>query len=245
MHRYKLTLSYDGTAFVGWQRQAEGVSIQGLVEEALGPLEGAPVAVAGAGRTDAGVHAIGQVASASLSRSIDPGTLTRAMNFRLPSTVRVLEAESVADGFHARFDARSKTYRYRIWNAHVLNPFERDYVWHIPEPSLDVDAMAEAARVLEGEHDFAAFQGAGQIARSTVRTVFQAGLSHRDHLITFDIRGDGFLRHMVRAITGSLVEVGRGRHPPAWLEEVLDSRTRARAGRTAPAAGLFLVRVDY
>jgi tRNA pseudouridine38-40 synthase len=151
----------------------------------------------------------------------------------------------VPDGFHARFDARSKTYRYRIWNASVLSPFERDYVWHVPEPALDVDAMAKAARALEGERDFAAFQGAGQVAHSTVRTVFESSVTRRDDLITVEIRGDGFLRHMVRAITGSLVEVGRGREPAAWLDDVLDSRTRGRAGRTAPAAGLFLVRVDY
>lgn len=250
MIHLKLTIAYDGTGLVGWQRQPTGASVQGLLEEALAPLDGSPVVVTGAGRTDAGVHALGQVASVTLRRSISPASVVRAANMRLPPAVRVLTAEEVGPAFHARFHAVSKTYRYRIWNAEVLSPFERPYVWHVPGPLLDVDAMNAAAARLEGRHDFAAFQGTGSDAETTERTIFSASVTARlaparEPLITCEVRGDGFLRHMVRATAGTLVEVGRGRRPAAWIDEVLASRERGRAGRTAPAAGLFLVAVEY
>lgn len=278
MPHFKLTLAYDGTDFVGWQRQAVGTSIQGLLEDALAELNGSAVSIVGAGRTDAGVHALGQVASVLLDRDTDPGTVVRALNARLPAAVRVLEAQEVAPDFHARFTARSKTYCYRIWNCEVLSPFERPYVWHVPSPELDIDAMIQAAARLEGRHDFAAFRATGVETRTTERVVLSSRVvraegfedrqqlllaSDRDatppsgrsrraaadpprrSLITYEICGDGFLRRMVRAIVGSLVEVGRGRHPESWITEVLASKARGRAGPTAPAAGLFLVRVDY
>lgn len=245
MPLFKLTLSYDGTNFVGWQRQASGTSIQGLLEDALAELEGEPVAVTGAGRTDAGVHAIGQVASASLNRIVDPITVVRAANARLPEAVRVLDVVAMPDDFHARFHATAKSYRYRIWNAEVLSPFERAYAWHVPGPLLDVDAMAAAAAALEGRHDFAAFQTAGAETKTSERVVFSSCVSSAHPIITYEIRGNGFLRHMVRSIVGSLVEVGRGRYPATWMREVMASEKRANAGPTAPAAGLFLVRVEY
>jgi tRNA pseudouridine38-40 synthase len=242
---FKIVLAYDGTDYIGWQRQATGTSIQGLIEGALGELEGREVAVAAAGRTDAGVHALGQVASFSLERPIDTATLVRALNAHLPVDVRVLSASEASSSFHARFDARSKTYRYRIWNGDVLNPFERRYVWHVVG-ALDVEAMAAAARLLEGRHDFAAFQGTGSEAATSVRTIFQSAISHQQSaMIEFAVEGDGFLRHMVRAIVGSLVEVGRGRRPPAWMSDVLASKSRAMAGQTAPALGLVLASVRY
>jgi tRNA pseudouridine38-40 synthase len=256
----KIILAYDGTGFVGWQRQAAGTSIQGLVEDALRPLAGQDVAVAGAGRTDAGVHALGQAASLTLDRSIEPATIVRALNARLPPEVRILSAQEVPASFHARFSARGKSYRYRIWNAHVEHPFERRYAWHVTE-RLDVDAMAAAAALLEGEHDFAAFQAAGSDATSTVRTIAHCALrladqplsaciqsavpGSRSAMIEFDLAGTGFLRHMVRAVVGSLVEVGRGRRAPAWLGELVRGGRRADAGPTVPAHGLFLVAVDY
>ena len=245
MPTFKITLAYDGTDFVGWQRQATGRSVQGLVEDALTHLAGSEVAVAGAGRTDAGVHALGQVASFSLERIIDAAVVARALNARLPPTVRVTAAECVADGFHARFGARSKTYRYRIWNARLASPFELRYAWHVFAP-LDREAMDRAARLLEGAHDFAAFQTTGGSVRTTARVMTESRISAPTaDLITYDITGNGFLRYMVRAIVGTLVEVGRGQRGPESLAAVLESRDRGQAGPTAPPEGLFLVGVEY
>jgi tRNA pseudouridine38-40 synthase len=247
---FKLTVAYDGTGMVGWQRQAAGTSVQGVLEDALSDLDGRPVAATGAGRTDAGVHARAQIVGVTLTRSIEGDAVVRALNVRLPLTIRVLDATEVADTFHARFDARSKEYRYRIWNADVVDPFERLYVWHVLAP-LDRVAMAQAALVLQGRHDFAAFQGIGTDVQSTEREILfsrvTGGTSGVDAgpLITYDVSGDGFLRHMVRNIVGTLVEIGRGKRPPGWMAEVLASRNRAEAGVTAPPEGLFLMRVIY
>jgi tRNA pseudouridine38-40 synthase len=243
---FKLTIAYDGTDFVGWQRQATGISIQGLLEDALTELNGQPVAVAGAGRTDAGVHARGQVATAALTRQIDAASLVRAVNIRLPEAVRILDASPVADTFHARFHARAKRYRYRIWNADVLNPFERRHAWHVPM-RLDIAAMADAAARLEGTHDFAAFQGTGSDTYTTRRTLAtsRVGREGDTPLVCYDAAGEGFLRHMVRNIVGTLVEVGRGKQPASWIADVLASHRRAEAGPTAPPHGLFLMEVGY
>ena len=245
MSSFKITIAYDGGPFVGWQRQAAGTSIQGLIEDALRELDDREVAVAGAGRTDAGVHAIGQVASFTLVRDTPADVVVRSLNAKLPPEVRICSAEEVPASFHARFDAKAKTYRYRLWNADVLDPFERAYAWHVPG-ALDVDAMARAARFVEGRHDFAAFQTVGGAGGPTTRVMMSSTLTaSRGGLLTYDITGDGFLRHMVRAIVGTLMEVGRGRQRPEWICELIASRDRAQAGRTAPAHGLFLVRVDY
>jgi len=267
MPTFKIILAYDGTQLVGWQRQASGTSIQGLLEDALRELDQRDVAVIGAGRTDAGVHALGQVAGFSLERAIAPDALVRAINARLPDAVRVLSAVEAPPTFHARFGARTKIYRYRIWNGDVMSPFERAYAWHVPGP-LALEPMIAAARVVEGRHDFAAFQAAGSETLTTTRVVFSsrivaglklcattdAGLKScattdtgacDGRLVVYEIAGNGFLRHMVRNIVGTLVEIGRGRRPVEWVSEVLASRDRARAGPTAPAAGLVLVGVEY
>jgi tRNA pseudouridine38-40 synthase len=254
MRTLKLTLSYDGTRLVGWQRQAEGDSVQAVLEDALARFEGAPVTVHGAGRTDAGVHALGQVASAQVSFTHDAATLTRALNAQLPEDVRVLAVEDAPDGFHARFDARAKTYCYVIRNDALVSPFERPFVWHVPQP-LDADAMARAAAMLIGRHDFAAFRSVGTDVPDSVRTLTASAIARepaqapwlRDAgpLLTYRVTGDGFLRHMVRAIAGTLVEVGRGWRSPAEMEVLLQQRDRHAAGATAPPQGLFLVRVDY
>jgi tRNA pseudouridine38-40 synthase len=254
-----ITLAYDGTGFVGWQRQASGTSIQGLLEDALGEIE-AGVAVTGAGRTDAGVHALGQVASVSLEREIDAGVLIRAINARLPGSVRVCAARRVPASFHARFSARTKTYSYRISNGIVASPFERQYAWHVAA-RLDVEAMCTAARRLEGRHDFAAFQAAGSDVSTTERTITRSRIFVKDRaeddagglirvlpderMITYEITGDGFLRHMVRNIVGTVVEIGLGRRTPASIDALLAGRDRSAAGPTAPAHGLCLVAVDY
>jgi tRNA pseudouridine38-40 synthase len=245
MPSFRITLAYDGGPFVGWQRQASGTSIQGLVEDALREFDDADVAVAGAGRTDAGVHALGQVAGFTLRRPATADVVIRALNARLPPEVRVVAAEEVPPSFHARFDAASKTYRYRFATADVLSPFERAYAWHVPG-ALQVDAMAEAACIVEGAHDFAAFQTTGGVPGSTDRVISASTVvADADGLVLYEVTGNGFLRHMVRAIAGTLLDIGRGRRGPEWMRDVIASRDRSQAGKTAPAHGLFLVRVGY
>ena len=254
MRTIKLTLAYDGTDFVGWQRQARGRSIQGELERALAEIEGRPLAVAGAGRTDAGVHALGQVASVQIAHAIETPALVRALNAGLPPDIRLLAAEAVGADFHARYAARRKTYRYWLTSGPVASPFTRRYAWHVRKP-LDVDAMREAAALLAGRHDFAAFQAVGTEVASTVRTLhavdvgfgpaFASPPAAPAPALTIDVVGDGFLRHMVRNIVGTLVEVGAGRVQASRISAIVASRARRCAGPTAPPRGLFLVAVDY
>ena len=259
----KITLAYEGTAYVGWQRQAAGVSIQGLLEDALARLDGAPVVLHGAGRTDAGVHALGQVASARVANTHEPLVIRRALNAMLPGDVRVVAVEDAAPDFHARYGAAGKTYEYRIWQGDVQPPFVRTWSWHLSRP-LDADAMDRAVRPLEGTHDFSAFQSAGSSVTSAVRTVAcarvevrepcaevtgdpgpDAGAGTHGRIVVVRLEADGFLRHMVRAVVGTLVEVGEGRRDEASVAALLNSRDRAESGATAPAHGLVLVRVMY
>lgn len=258
MRTIKLTIAYDGTAFVGWQRQAQGASIQGLLETILSEIDGAPVAVAGAGRTDAGVHALGQVASCQVATHLDDDTLGRALNARLPVQVRVLSVEGVPATFHARFAAKGKRYRYVVANGPLVSPFAAGYAWHVTG-RLDVPAMQQAAALLLGTHDFSAFQSTGTDVPHGVRTVTGADvddvtarpptpLPHEatpgGRLLAFEVTADGFLRHMVRAMAGTLVEVGQGRRD-GDLIRLLASADRALAGPTAPPHGLWLVEVNY
>jgi tRNA pseudouridine38-40 synthase len=246
MRTVKLTLQYDGTDYVGWQRQESGESIQGVLEEALTRIEGQAVTVHGAGRTDAGVHALGQVASVRLSAALDDETLARALNANLPPAVRVACVETAADDFHARFSAVAKTYEYRIWNGPAVPPFYRLYTWHVPQP-LRMDLLQAGAGAIVGVHDFAAFQGSGTIVHTTVRTIASAVWSRADAdtPLVFDITGDGFLRHMVRSLVGTLVEAGLGRRPVEDVARLLACPDRSGAGRTAPPQGLFLTKVAY
>ncbi len=254
MRTIKLLLAYDGTDYVGWQRQARGRSIQGELERALAEIEGRPVAVVGAGRTDAGVHALGQVASVQLVGRIETSVLVRALNAKLPPDIRVLAAETVAADFHARYAARRKTYRYHLTNGPLASPFTLRYAWHVREP-LDLFAMREAAGRLPGRRDFAAFQNVGTEVASTVRTLHSIVVGPGaapfpappapGSPASVEVAGEGFLRHMVRIIVGTLVEVGLGRVEASAVTAILASRARERAGPTAPARGLFLVAVDY
>jgi tRNA pseudouridine38-40 synthase len=244
MRAFKLTIAYDGTSFVGWQRQPNGVSIQQLIEEACAPLVGRLPTVAGAGRTDAGVHALGQVASVTLDTDLSTTTVQRALNARLPPEVRVTAVEEALAGFHARFDAVAKSYRYRIAQGVWQSPFDRWFVWHSPV-ARDLEAMRRAACRFLGCHDFASFQAAGGPATDTVRTIH--ALEVRDHgrEVMIEVTGDGFLRYMVRAIVGTLAEVGLGARTPESVTDILAARDRGAAGETAPACGLTLVAVKY
>ena len=259
MRSLKLTVAYDGTSFVGWQRQAAGTSIQGLLEAVLSDIDGRPVEVAGAGRTDAGVHALGQVASAGVETSLGAATLQRALNARLPDEVRVLEVCEAPESFHARFSARGKRYRYLIATGQVISPFAGRYVWHVPGAPLDLRAMSAALSGLVGTHDFAAFQSTGTDVPHAVRTITEATVADVTSdppppiggevapggcLLALELAADGFVRHMVRAITGTLVEVGAGRRE-SDLARLISSGDRRAAGPTAPAHGLWLVRVVY
>ncbi len=260
----KLTLAYDGTPFVGWQRQAKGTSIQGLLEEVLARIEGAPVTVIGAGRTDAGVHACGQVASVRLMATIEVAALARALNATLPPDIRVIAVDEVPSSFHARYSAASKTYRYQIVSGPVATPFEWRYAWHMSE-RLDLDRVSAVAALFEGEHDFAAFRGSGSSVKTSVRHVHRSrfsrvavaaaqpgcawGFATEDppgtERVVYEVTASGFLRHMVRAIVGTLVEIGAGRREPGSIERAFRSGNRNDAGATAPACGLCLVRVEY
>ena len=246
---FKLTLAYDGTDFVGWQRQASGRSVQALLEETLSRIEAAPVTVIGAGRTDAGVHALGQVASVQLTRAIEAPELRRALNATLPPDVRALAVETAPDGFNARYAAHSKSYRYHIIADEVISPFERRFAWHVPG-ALDSAAMRRAAERIKGRHDFSAFQSTGSQVASTVREITFSQLNASPITetgldIIYDVRGEGFLRHMIRAVVGTLVEIGAGRLKADAVDQILASRDRRNAGPTAPARGLFLVAIYY
>jgi tRNA pseudouridine38-40 synthase len=242
----KLTIAYDGTDLVGWQRQPIGVSVQGLLEDALAAFEGGPVTLHGAGRTDAGVHALAQVASVSLTATHAPSAILRGLNAVLPPAVRVTGIADAPVDFHARFAAAGKVYEYRIVNAPFVSPFLARYAWHVPH-RIDRGAMREAGAALIGRHDFAAFQGTGSGVDETVRTL--SSLEWTDEaaegLLVVTLSADGFLRHMVRNIVGTLVDVGMRRWPPEAIAGILASGDRARAGRTAPPQGLFLVAVRY
>jgi tRNA pseudouridine38-40 synthase len=240
MRRIKIKLAYDGSAFHGWQVQPDLPTIQGVLEGIVSDMEGRPVPVAGSGRTDAGVHALGQVAAFSFENPIPLSNLRRAVNRLLPSAVRVLSAEEVHADFHPRFDAKAKTYEYRIVREEVCSPFEWPYVYHYPYP-LDEDRMVRFARALEGEHDFTVFAAADdrdREGRSKVRTVFSSVLEPGVGRLTYRIRGSGFLKHMVRNIVGTLLDAGRGN-----LQDL--AALPVKSGPTAPAKGLFLVSVEY
>ena len=246
MPTFKLTLEYDGRAFAGWQDQRERErTVQGELLRALREIASGPVRLMGAGRTDAGVHAEGQVASATLETRLDGATLRRALNAKLPSDMAVLAAEPRHEGFDARRDALAKRYRYQLWNGELPSPLREPRFWHFSEP-LDTALLEAGAARLVGTKDFASFRGAGSAVKTSVRTLHRVEVAGRAGAeIRLGFEGDGFLRHMVRNLVGSLVEVGSGRRPPAWLDEVVEAADRTQAGRTAPACGLLLEWVRY
>ena len=244
MPRFKLILEYDGSAYHGWQVQPGLPTIQGLVQEAVGRLAGGPVPVTGAGRTDAGVHALGQVASFEAPIALEPRVLQRALNAHLPRDIVVLQAAEVAPDFDARFSARSKTYRYTVLRREAPSAWHAGRVLFVPTP-LDGAAMVEATRAIVGCHDFSAFRAGTCAARSPVRTVYEAGWRFEGDFWHFEITANAFLQHMVRILVGTLLEVGRGRRRAGSLADILASRDRREAGKTALPHGLCLVEVHY
>jgi tRNA pseudouridine38-40 synthase len=242
----RLVLEYDGTDFAGWQEQAQGErTVQGVLTEALRSVCGGAPVVVGAGRTDAGVHARAQVAGVEIATRLAPAELVRALNARLPGDLAVRGVEVAPEGWHPRFSARRKLYRYAIWNGREPSPLRARTFHHVPQP-LDVAAMQDAAKALAGTHDFRSFQAAGSDVEETVRTLFRAeAQGDTGGEVAIDLLGDGFLRHMVRNVAGTLIEVGQGRRPAASLPALLAARDRSQAGRTAPARGLVLLHVDY
>ncbi len=240
----RLTLAYDGTAYHGWQTQRGVPTVQGLLTEASERVFGHPVKLVGASRTDAGVHALGQMASLSVESRLHVLAIRAALNSQLPPDIRVTEVAEAAPGFDARRSARSKRYLYLIDNEPLANPLLRRYAWHISQ-RLDLPSMRNALRSLRGKHDFSAFCAASGRDRTPTCTVYSARLLARRNLVTVLLSADSFLHHMVRNIVGSLVEVGRGHRPVEWMADLLLGQDRRRAGPTAPSRGLTLLRVTY
>ena len=242
MRVIRLTIAYDGTDFCGWQRQPDSRTVQGAIEEALAGLAGKRVPVVGAGRTDAGVHAEGQVATFRTALRLGNEEMLRALNALLPKDVRVFSVQTAPPDFHARRSARSKVYRYRIWNGPRVSPFLFRYVLHWPG-RLDFEKMAQAARLFERKADFTAFSS-NRLLRP-VRRVLRSELGKKGREIIYTVEADGFLRYMVRTMVGTLLEVGRGRVEPAMIEELFSRKKRSLASPTAPAKGLCLIKVVY
>jgi len=261
----RLILSYDGAEFAGWQVQPGRTTVQGALASAIGRLSGENVLPQGSGRTDAGVHALAQVASFATASTIPTENWMKALNDNLPPSIRVLEVTEAAPEFHARKSARAKTYRYRIHRGAICPPFLARYVWHYPYP-LEESAMVAAARVVVGEHDFTSFaavdperverMAAGENVRTegirttniqttNVRTIFSSIWTREDEELIYTVRGSGFLHHMVRNLVGTFLLVGKGTVSLEDLRRILDARERTAAGPTAPASGLYLVEVEY
>ena len=245
MPRYRILVEYDGTPFLGWQRQAQGASVQGALEVALLQFCGEAASVRGAGRTDAGVHALGQVAHFDLAKSWEPFRVREAVNFHLrPAPVVVLDCSAADDGFDARYSATARHYRYRILCRRAPPALDRDRVWWVPV-TLDCEAMATAARVLLGRHDFTTFRAAQCQANSPLRTLDRLDVAREGEEIFIEASARSFLHNQVRSMVGSLKLVGEGKWTMRDLEAALRAKDRAACGPVAPAAGLYLVRVDY
>jgi len=250
MRNIRLLLAYDGSEFSGWQVQPDAPTIQGTLASAIGRVTGEKVLPQGSGRTDAGVHALGQVATFPTESPIPAANLVKALNDLLPPSIRVLEACEAAAEYHARKSARSKTYRYRMYRDPICPPFLARYVWHYPFP-LDENAMQQAARLVIGEHDFISFaavdpeRGHDDETISNVRRIFVSTWKRAGAELIYTVQGSGFLHHMVRNLVGTFVLVGKTTLKPENIDEILQARNRTAAGATAPASGLYLVNVDY
>lgn len=249
MRTFKLLVSFDGTNYFGWQAQSGHRTVQETIEAAIARVTSQNVRILASGRTDAGVHALGQVVGVRLDTRLTPKILCRALNAVLPHDIVVLDVSEIHDGFHPIREVRRKRYRYLIYDGSVREVFRRNYCWHYNRGRLDDQAMLHAALPLIGTHDFSSFETSGAPRKHSVRTIYdltiERGRGDEENFITIEVEADGFLYNMVRAIVGTLVEVGRGAQGETWPAEVLRAADRRFAGPTAPPQGLFLVKVDY
>lgn len=244
MRNIKLTIEYDGKDFNGWQKQPNKLNIQGEIEKAIERITGEEVELNASGRTDAGVHALGQVANFKTNSNIPIEKISIALNTNLKKSIRILNAEEVDERFHSRLSCKEKTYRYVINNSEYGTAIYRNMEYCFPQ-KLDVETMQKAAKYFEGEHDFKAFKASGTSSKSSVRTIFKAEVTKHEDRIYIELTGNGFLYNMVRIISGTLLEVGMGRIKPEEVSEIIESKDRLKAGKTLPPQGLFLVNVNY
>jgi tRNA pseudouridine38-40 synthase len=246
LERLKLTIVYDGRPFSGWQSQPNENGIQDHLKRAFGQIVSAPVKLHGAGRTDSGVHALGQVAHVEVPRrKMNPSTWIAAVNARLPSEIRVIRCRLASAQFHAQYSAIGKVYRYRIWNDPIFHPLEVGRSWHVPQP-LDLGSLRAASDRLTGTHDFASFAAnRGKAPVTTTRTIHQIRIRHRKKLVVLEFDGNGFLYRMVRMLTGAIVRVASRRADCSWIDQLLKDPGKTKTNCTAPAGGLYLVKVKY
>lgn len=243
MRNLKITLQYNGEKYCGWQKQPDSPGIQGTVEQAIYEITNERVKVTASGRTDAGVHALGQVANFKTETKIPADRIPDALNAKLPKDISVIDCEEVDLDFHARYNACGKTYRYQIYNRPHRSPLYKDLAYHV-KYGLDLDKIRLEANYLLGEHDFGGFMSSGSSVKDTVRTIYDIKIQEHEGLITIEVSGNGFLYNMVRIIVGTLVDIGRGRITNS-MEEIINSKSRSMCGHTAPAHGLFLKKVQY
>ncbi len=243
--RIALTVKYDGTDYCGFQIQARARTVQGELQSALSELLQHQIQVTSASRTDAGVHALGQVVAFDTTNPIPPCNILRAINEHLPAGIAVVKCNEVVSAFHPRYDAIGKNYRYRMVSATLPDPMRDRFAWRLPDNRFDIRAMREAAQLVCGKHDFAAFASAGGAPKNTVREIFNISFSHMAPVVECSVYGNGFLYMMVRNLIGAFVKVGRGECTPGTISEILESRDRSKVGPPAPPQGLFLVKVEY
>lgn len=244
MRNIKLTIEYDGKDFNGWQKQPNKLNIQGNIEKVISEITKEEIELIGSGRTDAGVHAIGQVANFKTNSNIPIEKFAIAINSRLKKSIIIKKAEEVPERFHSRYNCKKKTYRYIINNSDMGSAIYRNLEYNIKMP-LDLENMKKASKYFEGEHDFSAFKASGTSSKSSVRTIYSADVKKENERIIIELTGNGFLYNMVRIISGTLVEVGLGKIRPEEIEDIIDSKNRQMAGKTLPPYGLYLVEVNY
>ncbi len=244
MRNIKLTIEYDGKEYNGWQKQPNKLNIQGTIEKAISSITNEQIELNASGRTDAGVHAIGQVANFKTNSNLSIDKFAIAINSRLKKNIIIKNAEEVDENFHARYNCKKKTYRYIINNSKYGTAIYRGLQYHVPQ-QLDIQSMKKAIKYFEGEHDFKAFKASGTSSKSSIRTIYKANVEKIDDKIIITLTGNGFLYNMVRIISGTILEVGLGKIKPEEIKYIIEEKDRTKAGKTLPAHGLYLVSVEY